>query len=440
MPVSKAVLLRHTLLLLLAVLLASAQEPAFPLKASSNGRYLVDQRNQPFFYQADSPWMLARNLTLSEAEEYMDARKAQGFTAFQIHAISKEIRPATNRAGHDPFDPIDHMGKPVEAYWAHLEKVVEAAAKRNLLVGISASWIQWGGRDREGWRYQISAKNAGDYGRFLARRFHRFNNVLWILGGDANPIEVTAAIDEMGKAIHAVAPHQLITVHNKPEFASSTFFDAVGWLDVNFAYSYRETYISVLGEFDRIGKVRPIILGESGYENDNLDRRGGSPLRMRRQAYEAILSGAFGGHSYGHLDMWQVNQKWREALQAKAANQLKHTRAFFTAKPWYRLVPDQDNSLIVAGRGYFNEDDYVTGAVSDDRSFAVVYIPESREIYVDLARLGGPVTARWFDPTTGLYMPAAGAPVPSGAIRAFRPPNKNADWDSDFLLLLEVSH
>jgi hypothetical protein len=31
-----------------------------------------------------------------------------------------------------------------------------------------------------------------------------------ILVGDANPIEVTRAIDEMGKAIHEVAPHQLI--------------------------------------------------------------------------------------------------------------------------------------------------------------------------------------------------------------------------------------
>jgi hypothetical protein len=45
-------------------------------------------------------------------KEYLDARKAQGFTAIQIHAISKELSPTTDRAGKNPFDPIDDIHLP----------------------------------------------------------------------------------------------------------------------------------------------------------------------------------------------------------------------------------------------------------------------------------------------------------------------------------------
>ena len=30
----------------------------FPLRVSSNGRYLVDSAGKPFFYQADTPWWM----------------------------------------------------------------------------------------------------------------------------------------------------------------------------------------------------------------------------------------------------------------------------------------------------------------------------------------------------------------------------------------------
>jgi hypothetical protein len=425
----------------------AAEEPAFPLRPSANGRYLVDQGNRPFFYQADSPWVIVKNLTLPEVEEYLDARKAQGFTAIQVHAISKELSPATDRAGKNPFDPIDDILKPVDAYWDNVERIIAAAAARHMLVGMSASWIQWGGRDKTGWRFQISESTAGPYGRFLATRFRRFNNLIWILGGDANPIEVTGAIDEMGKAIHEGAPHQLIGVHNRPEYASSAFFDATSWLGLNLAYTYRETYIHVLGEYYRLGKVRPIILSESGYELESNDKRGGTPHRVRRQAYEALLSGAFGGHAYGHRDVWKVDlatvddregrrEKWRDALSAPGGIQMRNVRSFFTSKEWYRLLPDQDGSLVAGGRGYFGEDDYVVGGVAEDSSFAMIYIPQSREIQVNLSRLRGPVSTRWFDPVSGRFEPAEGSPTPHDGIKTFGPPGRNAGGDSDFALLL----
>src|SRR5262245_20593306 len=45
--------------------------PAFPLKASANNRYLVDQNNVPFLMVGDSPQALIGNLSPMEAAFFM---------------------------------------------------------------------------------------------------------------------------------------------------------------------------------------------------------------------------------------------------------------------------------------------------------------------------------------------------------------------------------
>jgi Protein of unknown function (DUF4038)/Putative collagen-binding domain of a collagenase len=411
--------------------------PAFPLKASADGRYLVDQENQPFFYNADSPWLLPKRLSLKEAEEFFEERIAQGFNAVQVHTISKEVTPAADRGGNNPFEPLNDILKPNEDYWKNLESVVAAAEKRHLVVALSAIWIQWGGHDTSGWRYQLSEGNARAYGQFLGKRFGRFPNVIWVLGGDANPIEITRAISDLGEGIHEVAPHQPITVHNKPGYASATFFDATSWLGVNLVYTYEEAYIPTLGEYNRIGKTRPIILGESGYELESNDGRGGSTFRVRRQAYEAVLSGALGGHAYGHRDIWQMNEHWREAVHAPGARQIGYFKQLFTSLAWYELVPDQENRVVVSGRGVWGDLDYVTAAITRDRRFAVIYIPESRPIGIDLGQFMGSVRARWFDPSDGRFKPASEGALLLGDPHIFTPPSTNAAGDRDFVLVLQ---
>ena len=276
----------------------------------------MDQGNQPFFYQADTAWTLTKKLTRSKISEYLDDCISSGFTVIQIHAVSKEEGPVANVEGQVPFNPSDNILRPNEAYWKNVDFIVGEAQTRGLLVAMSALWIRWGGRDEEGWRYQLNDDNARQYGRFLGKRYRRYPNVLWILGGDANPIERTHAIALLAEGIHDEMPGALITVHNHPDFSSASFFDSQSWLGVNLAYTYQEVYIHVAGEASRLGGQRPIILGESGYEEENNDGRGGSPFRVRRQAYEAILNGALGGHAYGHRSIWRFAPDWSEALKA----------------------------------------------------------------------------------------------------------------------------
>jgi hypothetical protein len=439
---ARAVAWSAALLASLAVRLpaAGAAEgaPAFPIQASADGRYLVDQRGQPFFYHADTAWTIAKKLTPAEVAEYLDDRVRRGFTAIHVHAFSKEQGPVANREGAEPFAPLDDILKPSEAYWRNLDAVIEAARARGLLVALSVLWIRWGGGDREGWRYQLTDANARPYGRFLGARYAKMENLVWILGGDANPIELSGAIAEIAAGIRESGARQPITVHNAPENASAAFFHAEPWLGINLAYTYGDPYRHVLGEYHRRPPVRPIVLGESGYELESNDGRGGEPIRVRRQAYWAILSGALGGHAYGHKSIWRFDADWRQALDAPGARQMAHVKGLFAARAWHQLVPDAHGELLTRGRGTFGSGDHAAAAMARDGSFALAYLPSPRAVTANLARLRGHVTARWFDPASGAYLPI-GDGLPNSGEREFTPPEKNAAGDGDFVLVIEAA-
>jgi hypothetical protein len=413
--------------------------PAFPLKLSDNRRYLVDQRGRPFFFHADTAWQLPKRLKREEAQEYLDDRKRRGFTAVLIQSFSKEVTPLANADGELPFDKAENILKPNEAYWRHVDFVIQAAAERGLAVAMAPLWIRWGGDDKHGWRNQLTDENAQPYGQFVGRRYAKFNNLMWILGGDANPKEKTEAIRSMARGIKEHAAHQLITVHNAPEHPSARFFGDDDWLDINMAYSYQEVYPQILGEWTTSGTVRPILLGESGYEEESNDKRGGSPWRMRRQAYEAILSGAIGGHAFGQKHIWRFDDEWRKALDSPGSRQMSHVRDLFTSFAGHLLEPDHAKRIIVGGQSEMGAVDYVTAARASDGSLALAYFPTTRTVKMDLGSFDRRVEARWFDPTNGKWREVPDFAAGDADEASVTPPGKNAAGDEDWVLVLKFS-
>jgi hypothetical protein len=421
---------------------ALADAPAFPLKPSADGRYLVDAADRPFFYHADTAWALPRNATLADANEYFERRAKEGFTAIHLHAVTKEVGPVKNVNGDEPFAPLDDILKPNEAYWRHVDAVLEATESHGLVAAVSALWVRWGGRDREGWRNELTEANAAKYGEFLGRRYAGRMNILWILGGDDNPHEDRAAIALLARALRQAAPHHLITVHNQPEHSSAAFFASAPWLDVNAAYTYREVSPHVLSEWTRpytSGKPKPIFLIESGYEHESNDQRPGTPHRVRRQAYGAILSGALMGHAYGHREVWRFSPKWREGAADVGAQHMRHVRELFATRDWWKLRPDLEHELVPSrvDRVSPGEEGWASAARAADGSFAIVYLPAGRPVVVDMQHVTGTVRATWFDPTNGSTQFAKGRPWREKTWAEFTPPQKNHDGDADFALVLE---
>jgi hypothetical protein len=66
-------------------------------------------------------------------------------------------------------------------------------------------------------------------------------------------------------------------------------------------------------------------------------------------------------------------------------------------------------------------------------------LPTARTITVSLKSLKNRATAKWFDPTNGVYLPITGGPFPNTGNRQFTPPGNNHAGDSDWVLLLNAS-
>ncbi len=114
---------------------SSASAPAYPLKVSGNGRYLVDQNNIPFLIAGDSPQGLIYRLSEAQADSYFADRQAHGFNtvgwidmtcAGDDYPDNKEgatydgIRPFTGFvSGGTDFKHYD-LSKPNEAYFTPL--------------------------------------------------------------------------------------------------------------------------------------------------------------------------------------------------------------------------------------------------------------------------------------------------------------------------------
>jgi hypothetical protein len=58
-------------------------------------------------------------------------------------------------------------------------------------------------------------------------------------------------------------------------------------------------------------------------------------------------------------------------------------------------------------------------------------------ITVDMSRLSGSVTARWYDPTDGSYRSIQGSPFVNSGSRQFTTPGLNSARSGDWVLVLE---
>jgi hypothetical protein len=198
-------------------------------------------------------------------------------------------------------------------------------------------------------------------------------------------------------------------------------FDGDTWLDIDMGYSYGNTHSQILSGYNNTTPyTRPVVMGEGLYEL----AEGSGPQRMRAQAYWTLLSGGI-GHAYGHKNVWRAPSGWQNHLNSGGATSMTHLKNLFSTLEWHKLVPDQNNTLVTAGKASGNT--YATAARADDGSFGLVYLPTSRSLTVNMARLNNNITARWYNPSNGAYTTISGSPFTNSGSRSFSPPS-SGDW------------
>jgi hypothetical protein len=144
------------------------------LKVSENRRFFADQEGKPFFWLADTGWLLFSRLTRDEADRYLADRQQKGFNVVQVMVV-QALRTVnvygdsalTNRDLGSPkvtdgntFDNTEEYD-----YWDHVDYIVDKAAEKGINIGMVPIW---GNAVKNG---KTSAAQAKTYARFLARRY-----------------------------------------------------------------------------------------------------------------------------------------------------------------------------------------------------------------------------------------------------------------------------
>ncbi len=405
------------------------------LLVTPDGHGLAHEDGAPFFYLGDTAWELFHRLSLAEAAEYLEDRRRKGFTAIQAVVLAEfDGLTEPNANGDLPLEDGD-PGRPNEAYFRHIDAVVDAAARMGLFMAVLPTWGDkvgpklWGA----GPEGLLHAGNAREYGRFLGERMRGRSNVIWILGGDrpAEPAYVPVWREMAAGLAEGDGGRHRRTYHPMGGHSSADWLHGEPWLDFHMIQSShgardRANDAMVARDYARV-PPKPTMDAEAPYENHPINWKPElgrfDDADVRQAAYWAVLAGAC-GHTYGCNDVWQFftpERKplmsgclpWREALSLPGSRQMLHLRRLLESRAPGPRTPAPE--MVVAGEG-----------VRAARSTAstVVYLPRGGMAEL---RLDGGGTASWYDPRTGEFHPGVGfAP----GLRSFSAPSagRGCDW------------
>jgi hypothetical protein len=429
---------------------SSIASPVYPLKQSSNKRYLVDRNNVPFLIVGDSAWSLVTNLSEADAATYFANRQARGFNSVLLSVlVGANIFGRSNFSTYDgivPFATPGDLATPNPTYFQRVVDMVNLAAKYGLCVFLVPT-------ETDGWLSTFEnngAQKCSAYGTYLGNRFKGCPNIVWSHGNDYQtwPSGDNVLIP-LANAIKASDPSHLHTIElnylNSCSLNDSNWASVIG---INWVYTYFPTYAEEFHAYN-LANVMPVMLGEANYEQEhNGNTDGGSVETLRRQEYWSVLAGTT-GQLYGSYWTDRFASGWQNNLNTPGALQLGYLVSLFNSLPWYNLVPDQRHTLVTAGYGtaYTNlgastasgtipADTYATAALTPDGNFAVVYLPTIRTITIDMTKLAGSTAIKWLDPSNGSYTTVAGSPFANTGTHQFTPPGQTSDGQGDWVLIL----
>ena len=413
-------------------------------RVSDNHRYIVREDGTPFFYLGDTAWGLFGSLNREEADFYLANRAAKGFTVIQVVVLSRK-----NPYGDLPLEE-NNPEKPVEAYFKHVDYIVDKAEELGLTMGMLPTWgYHWSGSNAI-----FTPENAYSYGKFLGTRY-KGKPVIWILGGDQNirNDNERAIIEALAKGLgDGDDGEHLITFHPRGPGLSSDYFHAAEWLDFNMYQSSHAAHDHDNGLFAendyKLNPPKPTLDGEPRYETIPVSFyfEGFNPMvrfddyDCRQAAYWSLLAGAC-GHTYGNNSVFQFHSgkgeggihaliSWKKAIDHPGAFQMGMMRKLFESRPFHLLVPDYEIVLDGPRTGGAK----IRAAIASDRSFAFIYTPRGEKFTIDKSKI--PARSHneiWFDPRYGVS-----SILDEGdtmAIQTYTPPTSGRG--NDWILIIE---
>lgn len=412
------------------------------LQVSANGHYLHHADGTEFFWLGDTAWHLAR-LTPDDVERYLANRADKGFTVIHFYA-TQDPNPrfgGKNYAGAIAFEgegPPFAQVRLNEAYWQHIDFIVDRAARYGLYVALAPAWgLNLNGGKRQ--YFTDPDQHNYAFGKMVGQRYRHQPNLIWIAVAEyqtpfiePTPPEHRARVLRLVDGLRAGdGGDHLMTIHPLSRFTSSDDFHEAPWLAFNMIQTHvYHDYIDSLvsGDWQRT-PAKPTLNAEGWYEAEEdlfISRVGVQKTTpfdagwiQRYQAYWSTFFGSI-GYGYGHHRLWTflaAEQSFPadlaqtpgvllvSALEAPGSAHLSYLRALLTAKPAYTRVPDQSLLVLntIGADGTLSPN--LRCALRDhNRQWAYVYSSRGEVIGLYMDKLApGQAAAYWYNPRSGLW-------------------------------------
>ncbi len=407
-----------------------------PLRVDATGHYFASEDGNPFFYLADTAWLLFCRLTEDEARELFADRASKGFTVIQAVVFRDLFEPNTpNVAGTRPFASEEEMQavrlNPAWIEW--VVRITHIASEYGLVMGLLPTWgDKWNEHSNSAGPVILEAR---DYCRQLSDGLAACENVIWILGGDS-PVQTpehAATIRAMAIGIREGGSGERLMTFHPSGMGSSALFHGDAWLDFNsLQTSHYKPNIPGYLHIERLFEeppAKPCLDMEPNYELAPMFEVGrgaeGQPYvpvftayDVRKSFYRTVLAGA-AGFTYGCEPIRQIIKRgdpvhiwegvglpdWREALDAPGSAQLSLLPRLLLERSYSSRVPAQEllvppkqagawpdrMSIGVPAAGQQNTDpaSYISVARCSDGSWIMAYVPVRQLVDIATGDLDG---------------------------------------------------
>lgn len=422
---------RCGLMIISLLVLTAAKLPSiFPVAVSGDQRLLENADGRPFLLLGDAAWSLIAELGRQDTKTYLDDRAKRGFNAILVNLVEHQFssHPPANAFGDQPFPqrPFAALGK---NYFDHAAWVIDQASRRGMLVFLVPAYLGVNGGE-QGWYSEAAAAGPAQmraYGEAVARRFARYPNIVWVLGGDFDAPD-KPLVSQLAEGIAAASPRALQTVHASRDTPAFDLWGGERWFSMETVYTYGDVHKTILQQSSR--SRLPVILLEGAYEYE----RDTTARMTRRNAYGAMLGGA-AGQFFGNNPVWHFSgpgvfasdQDWQEALDSPGAQSMAVLKTIFERIDWFRLQPDRDGSITDVEGSY-------AAAWPDHRLIAIYGDAGQFQVKADV--VNGSASALWVDPASGQAITANTPQLRQGLQIYQTPPDRNNVPNSDWLLLI----
>ncbi len=419
---------------------------AYPLKLSSNSRYLVDQNNVPFFITGEDGFLVSLMLSNADVNTYLQDRASRNFNAIWVGLTDQldQNNAPRDSFGNVPFSGTWFSATEVPAYWAHQDYVIQQAAANGITVFLQPSFT--GNADSQT-SYDTPALLAASdatvtaYGAFVGNRYKSYDNIVWVLGGDYDPSQaaIKQKIADLATGIVSADPNHLITLEacRNCSPANQSSLDNYGasppsWLGINWVYAVQSSVNASCQTNYARSPFLPPVLGEDWYELEH----GMTGFNVRQEGYWETLGGCYTGRLFGNGPIWSFNAtnggsstpSWQSQLGSPGSLAQEYLGQLMRSREHWLMAPDTTHSVLTAGFG--SGSTLSVAARTTDGQTIIAYFSDGNSTAktINMSKItsaSSTAKAWWYNPQTSAATMIG--TFPNSGSQSFTAPDGN-DW------------